>query len=332
MSLPGKIGWCGWLLAVLAGTGMSAPPPNGRFLPPEQFASETLGTNRTVRIWLPPSYAVSLERRYPVLYLHDGQNVFSSAGPHVAFGWGNWEVDLTVERLVTEQRMREIILVGIDNTPRRYQEYRGRAATFTEEERKTASRAIEPGDNSAFERYTKFLITELKPSIDRRFRTLAGPTHTGALGSSMGGICSLALAWDHPEVFGLAASLSGAFQVEQEAFLEQVLKSRAAPLKPVKLYLDSGATSFNGGDDGRANTEAVVAELRRIGWRDDKNLRHFVDEPPLTPEQLAPLKLAENKFKEAQFSQHNELYWRLRVWRALEFLFPPEQLAAGGRR
>lgn len=324
MSLPGKLGLCGWLLVFQAGVGMSATPSSGRFLPPEQFASEALGTNRTVRIWLPPSYDASADKRYPVLYLHDGQNVLSAAGPHVAFGWGNWEVDLTVERLVMERRMREVILVAVDNTAKRYQEYRGRAATYSEEERKTTRMVIEPGDNSAHERYARFLIEELKPSIDRRFRTVPGPEHTGVLGSSMGGIGSLALAWDHPEAFGLAASLSGAFQVEKKSFLEQVLKSHADPLKPVKLYLDSGATSFNGGDDGRANTGAVVAELRRIGWRDDVNLRHFVDAPPLTPEQLVPLKLAENKFKEAQVSQHNELYWRLRVWRALEFLFPPE--------
>lgn len=311
-----------WLVTVLATTESGSAA--GRFLPAEHFASDVLGTNRTVRIWLPPSYDASPGKRFPVLYLHDGQNVLSSAGPHVAFGWGNWEVDLTVERLARERRLREIILVAIDNTPRRYQEYRGRAATYSEEERTAANRIIEPGDNSAYERYAKFLVAELKPSIDRRFRTLAGPAHTGVLGSSLGGICSLALAWDHPEVFGLAASLSGAFQVEKQTFLEQVLKTHPDPPKPVKLYLDSGAKSFNGGDDGRANTEAVVAELRRIGWQDDVNLRHFVDEPPRTPEQLAPLKLAENKFREAQVSQHNELYWRLRVWRALEFLFPPE--------
>ena len=324
MLTPNRAFILGSLLALHTPLALSEGQAAGRFLPPEPFASEVLGTSRTVRVWLPPSYDTAPDQRYPVLYLHDGQNVFSAAGPHVAFGWGNWEVDLTVERLVKEKRMREIILVAIDNTAKRYQEYRGRAATFTEEEQKTARFVIEPGDNSAYERYARLLIEDLKPAIDRRFRTLADPAHTGVLGSSMGGICSFTLTWDHPEVFGLAASLSGAFQIEKKTFLEQVLKSHTDPPKPVKLYLDSGATSFNGGDDGRANTEAVVAELRRIGWRDDVNLRHFVDEPPLTPEQLAPLKLAENKFKEAQVSQHNELYWRLRVWRALEFLFPPE--------
>lgn len=168
------------------------------------------------------------------------------------------------------------------------------------------------------------LSEDLKPDIDRRFRTLADPTHTGVLGSSMGGICSFTLTWDHPEVFGLGASVSGAYLVEKENILNDLLKPYTGKPKAVKLYFDSGAKSFTDGDDGRANTASVVAELRRIGWKDGVNLRHFVDETPLTPEQLEPLKLTENKFKEAQVSQHNELYWRLRVWRPLEFLFPPE--------
>lgn len=304
-------------------SAVGAGHADGRFLPPEQFPSSALGTNRSVRIWLPPSYETSPETRYAVLYLQDGQNAFSSAGPNVAFGWGSWEVDLTVERLVRENRMREIILVGIDNTPKRYQEYRGRTAGFTEDDRKANRQpVVDAGDNSAYERYARFLVTELKPAIDQRFRTLADPAHTGVLGSSMGGVGSLALAWDHPEVFGLAGSMSGAFQIEKRLLLESVLKPHTGGPKALKLYFDCGAKSFNDGDDGRANTEAVVAEFRRIGWQDGMNLRYFLDEHPLTPDQLEPLKLAEHKFKEAQTSQHNELYWRLRVWRPLEFLFP----------
>jgi predicted alpha/beta superfamily hydrolase len=310
------VGTCAWSAAVLAG---------GRFLPPEQFASAALGTNRTIRIWLPPSYDSSADARFPVLYLHDGQNVLSTAGPHVAFGWGSWDVDLTVERLVAERRMREIILVAVDNTRDRYAEYRGRAAAVTPADNvHPNSPGADPGGNAAYERYARFLVEELKPAVDRRFRTLADPAHTGVLGSSMGGICSLALAWDHPDVFGLAASMSGAYQVENRGFLEGVLKTCRGSPKTLRLYFDCGAKSGNAGDDGRADTEAVVAELRRIGWRDGANLCYFLDTPPLTAEQLAPFKLPADKLKEAQTSQHNELYWRLRVGRPLEFLFPSE--------
>jgi len=331
---PWILGWAATLACAHAG---------GRFLPPEQMPSAALGGPRTVRIWLPPSYDSEPQRRYPVLYLHDGQNVFSSAGPGAAFGWGSWEVDRAVERLVSAGRMREIILVAIDNSPQRYAEYRGRAVPFTPEELKAEPYVTDPGDNAPYERYARFLINELKPAIDKKFRTLADPAHTGVLGSSLGGICSLVLAWDHPDVFGLAASMSGAFQIEKKAVLEELRRVPASglglggglggsglqpqpkpqprPPKAVRFYFDCGAVS-DGGDDGRANTEAVVAELRRLGWRDGSALRYFCDAHPLTPEQLERLGVPPAKRREAQVSQHNELYWRLRVDRPLEFLFP----------
>lgn len=180
-----------------------------------------------------------------------------------------------------------------------------------------------PQDNKAYERYSRFLIDELKPKIDRAYRTLPDAPHTGLLGSSMGGVCSIALGWEHPNVFGLAASLSGAFQVEKEFFLSKVLSNYTGKPKPVRISLDSGTCDYTGGDDGLKQTEAVARELERIGWKPGVDLLHFVDQPR-TAAELAPLHLADNKFKEAQRSQHNELYWRLRAWRALTFFFPPQ--------
>jgi S-formylglutathione hydrolase FrmB len=146
----------------------------------------------------------------------------------------------------------------------------------------------------------------------------------------MGGICSLALAWEHPNVFGLAASLSGAFQVENQFFATKVLGSFTNKPKPIRIYLDSGITDYSGGDDGARHTEAVARELARIGWKSGTNLFHFVDQP-LTAAALEPYRLEPRKFAEAQRSQHNELYWRLRAWRALTFLFPPESARPSDR-
>jgi predicted alpha/beta superfamily hydrolase len=271
--------------------------------------SDILSTNRFYRIYLPPNYHTGMER-YPVLYVHDGQNAFSTAGPHAAFGWGSWELDKTVDRLIDEKKIRPIIMVAIDCSASRYREYRGPVPS--------------PQDNRAYERYARFLIDELKPKIDREYRTLTNAANTGLLGSSMGGICSLALAWEHPNVFGSAASLSGAFQVEKEFFVDKVIRNYNAKPKPVRIYLDSGSCDYTGGDDGLRQTEAVARELERIGWKRGTDLMHFVDKP-LAAEELAPFHLAENKFKEAQRSQHNELYWRLRAWRALTFLYPPSE-------
>ena len=293
--------------------------------------STLLGTARMVRVYVPPSYTRETARRYPVLYVHDGQNSFSTAGTNVAFGWGNWELDLTADRLVVERRMREIIIVAVDNTTNRYREYRGpaRPAKTAAVAKPKPPLSTSPEDRR-FEAYQQFLATELKPRIDRDYRTLPDPAHTALLGSSLGGICSLALAWRTPEVFGQAASFSGAYQIEGRYFLEQVLGAFHGRPKPLHLYLDCGVVDYTGGDDGRADTEAVVSELRRIGWRQGRNLEFYVDTPPLTIEELARSGLRQDKWEEARHSQHNEFYWRLRAWRALVFLFPWEASVAAG--
>ncbi len=271
--------------------------------------SHSYGWNRGVHIYLPPSYPTHPQRRYPVLYLHDGQNVFSSAGTNCAFGWGSWQLDKTADALARAGKMQEIIMVAVDNSFTRMQVYSGR-----HHENNAAA-------NTPFENFEGFLITELKPQIDREYRTLPDAAHTGVMGSSMGGLCSLALAWDHPGIFGNAASLSGAFQVEQRNFLNDVLKNYHGPPRPFRVYLDSGVVDFMGGDDGRSLTGQVAAELRRIGW--NKNLELYVDPKPLTVPELEKSGLRRDKWAEAQTSQHNEFYWRQRSWRALVFMFPP---------
>jgi enterochelin esterase-like enzyme len=298
----------------------------GTLLKEEQIKSRYLKTNRTFRVYLPPSYDREPKRRYPVLYLNDGQNVFSSAGENCCFGWGSWEIDRTVDALCTSKKMDEIIMVAVNNSRSRYQEYRGPAPVSTNRSAAARQRpAAKSADDDRFESYAAFLIKELKPKIDREFRTLKSARHTGLIGSSLGGICSVALAWEHPNSFGAAASLSGSFQIEKRYFLENVLKPYGRKAKLVRFYLDSGTIDFTGDDDGRKNTELIVAELRRIGWKEGRNLQHFVDDKPLTESELERSGLRRDKWREAQSSQHNEFYWRRRAWRALAFLFPREE-------
>ena len=300
---------------------------SGKLLPEVKVESRFLEEPRTVRIYLPPTYDRDFSRRFPVLYLQDGQNVFSSAGTNCCFGWGSWDLDRTADRLCAEGRMREIIIVAVDNSRARYKEYRGRLhADETPPKgkaKKPAPAATNVLDNARFDAYANFLIKELKPRIDREFRTLKTSANTGVLGSSLGGICSLSLAWEFPRVFGRAASLSGSFQIERRNFLEQTLRLYDGKPKALRLYLDSGTVDFTGDDDGRKLTGAIVAEMRRIGWKDEKNLRHFTDSVLAGEHEMEQAGLGRDKWGEAQKSQHNEFYWRLRVWRALEFLFPP---------
>jgi enterochelin esterase-like enzyme len=287
-------------------------------------ASPILGASRIIRICLPPSYPGAPTRRFPVLYVQDGQNAFTTAGDHVAYGWGNWRLDATADALSAQGQMREIIMVAIDGSADRYLEYRGPSYPYHASQLAALKwRPPAPGDDSAFQRYSRFLIEELKPRIDHEFRTLTGPADTGLLGSSMGGLCSLALAWQHPAVFGSAASLSGSFQVERRQFLLKVLRPYSREPKPIRVYLDSGVVDNGGGDDGRKHTAAVAQELRRIGWRDGIDLLHYLDASPLREDNLAAAGLPSYKWNEAMHSQHNEFYWRQRAWRALAFLFPP---------
>ena len=297
----------------------------GRVVFEGKVASKILSTERMVRIYLPPSYDHKPVRRYPVLYLHDGQNVFTTVGTNVAFGWGNWALDQTVDSLVAARKMREIIMVAVDCTAERYLEYRGPAYPYTTNELKSLKQSpFAPGDNQRYENYARFLTEELKPKIDREYRTLPSAAHTGVMGSSMGGIGSLALAWEHPNIFGRAASLSGSFQIERQYFLKSHLRAWRGKPKPFRVYLDSGVVDFSGSDDGRKDTAAVVAELRRIGWKDGVGLLYYLDAKPMTEAELAGTGLRRDKWPEAQTSQHNEFYWRLRAWRPLVFLFPQE--------
>lgn len=278
----------------------------------EVVRSQVLGMNRHIQVYLPPSYESETNRRYPVLYVQDGQNVFSTAGTNSAFGWGSWQLDQTANELARSNKMQEIIMVAVDNGSARRKEYGG-----------LHHLPGGPATNSPFENYEAFLITELKPRIDHSYRTLPGAAHTAVMGSSVGGLGSVVLAWDHPEVFGGAASLSGTDIAEQTNFLNRVLKDFHGPPKPFRVYFDSGLVDSHGGDDGRALTGQVAAEFRRIGWT-DKNVELFTDAGPLTRREMEQTGLRRDKWDEARTGQHNEFYWRLRAWRALTFLFPPD--------
>jgi enterochelin esterase-like enzyme len=151
------------------------------------LSSRFLGGNRGIHVYLPSSYRAELLRRYPVLYLHDGQNVFSSTGTDATFGWGGWELDRTVDALCRQGKMQEIIMIAVDNSSSRLEEYSGMRHPRRESSTQTA-----------FEKYEEFLVRELKSRVDNEYRTLPEAGHTAIMGSSLGGLCSLVLAWDHP--------------------------------------------------------------------------------------------------------------------------------------
>jgi predicted alpha/beta superfamily hydrolase len=174
--------------------------------------SPQLNENRGYRVFLPRGYDQHPDRRYPVLYMHDGQNVFES-GP-----FGSWNAATTVASLQAQGALREIIVVGLDNGPDRLQDY---------------TPASDLGDGG---RYTAYVRDTVMPRINAQYRTLTGPASTGALGSSMGGLISLSMGWEQPGVFGRIGAMSGAWQ-RAPVFLSSVQSGAA---RDIRVYLDSG--------------------------------------------------------------------------------------------
>jgi predicted alpha/beta superfamily hydrolase len=214
----------------------------------EEFAMPELGRTRRVWIYLPPDYATS-GKRYPVLYMHDGQNVFDAATSYA----GEWGVDETMDSLHVRGDGGAIV-VGIDNGQRlRFDEY-------------SPWRHPEAGGGEG-DRYVDFLANTLKPYIDRNFRTRPEREHTAVAGSSMGGVISLYAALKHPDVFGHAGVFSPALWVTPQLYdyARAFDPSRPRP----RLYFVSGMLEgrFAGQyiEDQNRMIEALVGAGFRVG-------------------------------------------------------------------
>src|SRR5215213_8100519 len=162
-------------------------PSHGDFRFHRQFASRRLGNKRTLCVYLPPGYFLRPQQRYPVLYLHDGQNIFDASTAAFGVEWGAAD---TADRLIGEGRITPLIIVGIYNTPERMDEY----TPHRDPQRRVGGRGLH---------YARFVADEVKPFIDHQYRTLAGREYTAVAGSSLGGLISLAIAWQHRDRFGM---------------------------------------------------------------------------------------------------------------------------------
>jgi len=250
------------------------------------FQSEFLSDPRNLVVYVPPGYGQEVDRRYPVLYLHDGQNLFEGA---TAFVPGqDWHVSDTAEELITAGVIEPLIIVGIYNTGRhRIDEY-----TPTRDRRQRA------GGDAAL--YGRMLTRELKPFIDRTYRTLPDPANTGLGGSSLGGLVTLYLGVQHPDVYGKLAVLSPSVWWDNRVILKLV---RLTDPKPrLLIWLDIGTSE--GGKTVRDARE-LRDELLKAGWVLGSDLI----------------------YAEIPEAGHNEAAWAERVGPFLHFLFPAHKPA-----
>lgn len=212
--------------------------------------SPQLRARRRVDVYLPASYDADSRRRYPVLYMHDGQNL---SDPATAFGGVTWDVEGALTRLAS--RGIEPILVGI---------HHGGDQRLAE-----LSPFPDPKHGGGRgDRYARFVAGTLKAAIDRRFRTRADRDATAIAGSSMGGLISLYAFFREPSPFGRAAVMSPSIWFGERRILDFVEQARSAH---GRLYVDVGT------DEGAGtlrDARALARALRQKGYRQGQTMRY----------------------------------------------------------
>jgi predicted alpha/beta superfamily hydrolase len=218
------------------------------------FPSRVLERPRDVVVYLPPAYGEEPTRRYPVLYMHDGQNLFD---PETAFVRGqHWRLGEMADMLIAEGRVEPLIIVGVYHTGH------GRVHEYTP----TKDARIGGGQGRL---YGRLLVEELKPFIDARYRTDPARDRTGLGGSSLGGLVSMYLGLRHADTFSRLAVMSPSVWWGKRAILRYVAK--AVPKPDTRIWLDMGtAESRNGIADARRLRNALV----KSGWREDEDLAY----------------------------------------------------------
>lgn len=219
----------------------------------DQFHSAFLPDDRDVLVWLPPDYGRS-RSRYPVLYMHDGQNLFD---PQTACQKGqHWRVGETATELIDAGRIEPLIIVGIHNTgASRIQEY-----TPTKDRKRGGGLADD---------YGRLIVEELKPLIDGTYRTRPEASSTGLAGSSLGALATLHLAYRHPSAFNRLALHSPSVWWDRRTILRTVRGTRPKP--PFRFWVDMGtAEGRRGLDDARLLKAALVG----AGFVEGEDLRY----------------------------------------------------------
>jgi predicted alpha/beta superfamily hydrolase len=246
--------------------------------------SPQFNNTRDLVVYLPPSYYENpLRPEYPVLVMHDGQNLFNSS---TSFGGVAWQCQDTVDGLVMDGAMQELVIVGIDNTPDRIYEY-------------TYSYDATVGDGGGGDFYLDFIEQTVLPLAASLYR-LSGDRHwRGMAGSSLGGLISCYAGWTRPQLYGRVACMSSSFFWNNEDFNNTVLSNWSTP-NDTAMYLDSGDKGE--GNDDEAQTVTVRNTLEQVkGFVMNQSLFYYLDHG----------------------GEHNEAYWGARFWIPMTDLYPP---------
>lgn len=244
--------------------------------------------SRHIVVYLPPGYSDRDPYAYPLILLQDGQNVFDAQT--AAFGV-EWCLDETAEKLITEQEIRPLIMVGVYNSPRRMVEY-------------TPFRDPEYGGGGAVA-YEAFLLHELLPFLERHYHVSKRPTDRAVIGSSLGGLLALHLGWRHPDRFGAVAALSPSLWWGRRGAITAIASGPTPEPRP-QIWIDGG-TLESEADENENGIPDVLDDLRTLravllahGYELGKDLT----------------------YREVEGQRHEEAAWAARVGDVLKAFFP----------
>jgi predicted alpha/beta superfamily hydrolase len=247
------------------------------------FESKILGNKRNLIVYLPPAYEKEKPRRYPVLYCHDGQNIFDGKTSFIPNK--EWRIDEAAEALIKARLIEPIIIVGIDNAgSARGDEY--------------VPWPVQMSNGAKFggraDLYGRFLLEEVKPFIDQKYRTKSDGRNTALMGSSLGGLVTMYLGLKYPDRFSKLGVVSPSVWVNEREIVKSTDK---LPKKlPLKIWIDMGAQE---GGDSLEDARALFNSLHQKGWRPGKDLALYED----------------------GFAQHNEEAWARRMPAFLLWMF-----------
>ncbi|HKS54175.1 MAG TPA: alpha/beta hydrolase-fold protein [Steroidobacteraceae bacterium] len=253
------------------------------------LTSKIFNNTRSIRVLLPPGYdaPANRDKRYPVLYLLDGQNLFDACLSEVSHA--EWQVDETVYRLIREKAIPEMIVVGVDHMgEKRAYEFLPYRDTFGNPDM----------EEPAGKRFPDFLATEVLPFVDKQYRTLTGHDNTGIGGSSYGGVATLFALMARPQTFGYGLMESPTIWVGMGQLIRDT-----SPLVayPNKVFMGLGKPEMGEGENakkGLALFDTVVANFRAAGY-DESTFRYVLEDD----------------------AKHTESAWARRLPDALKFLF-----------
>jgi predicted alpha/beta superfamily hydrolase len=215
-----------------------------------EFQSRIFRNTRLLRVWLPPGYNQSENggRHYPVLYLNDGQNLFD---PATAYIGTDWQVDEAATRLIEQDKVPPLIVVGIDNAQKdRAKEY-------------LPYRSMHPPVwRPQGKYYPDFLLNEVMPFVVRRYRIAEGPDNTGLGGSSLGAIISLYAIMERPGIFGRLLLESPSLFISNRQLLKS---SRTFAQWPARIFVAMGTKEAGNEGHSRQVVEDVLEFKRLLG-------------------------------------------------------------------